>query len=190
MLPPSIPPGGSSSRHYRVCPSVRWKLMVGHNILYVRDRHADHCLFCLYTGEGARHAGDPNYYRLILLHALFGAFAFLVFTPAAIICARFLIHGPRPRLAMFGHIGFQIASVICLTITFITGYFAVDRGSWGKNPHHVRLSQDAPSLGAGLTFRAADHWCDTVRRDAFPGIFWHIRSMEGSSKDQDCTPII
>lgn len=39
---------------------------------------------------------------------------------------------------MGGHIGFQIASVICLTITFISGYFAVDKGSWGKNPHHVR----------------------------------------------------
>ncbi|KAF8536896.1 hypothetical protein BDD12DRAFT_888827 [Trichophaea hybrida] len=89
------------------------------------------------NGEGARHANNPNYYRLILLHALFGAFAFLVFTPAAIICARFLIHGPRPRLAMFGHIGFQIASVGCLTITFITGYFAIDKGTWGKNPHHI-----------------------------------------------------
>ena len=41
-------------------------------------------------------------------------------------------------MAMGGHIGFQIASVICLTITFISGYFAVDKGSWGKNPHHVR----------------------------------------------------
>ncbi|KAA8896033.1 hypothetical protein FN846DRAFT_784163 [Sphaerosporella brunnea] len=89
------------------------------------------------NGEGNRHAGDPNYYRMILIHGLFATFAFLIFTPAAIICARFLIHGPNPRLAMGGHIGFQIASVICLTIAFLSGYFAIDKGSWGKNPHHV-----------------------------------------------------
>lgn len=89
------------------------------------------------VGEGNRHAGDPKYYRLILAHALFGAFAFLIFTPAALVCARFLTGGPKPRLAMWGHIGFQIASVICLTITFVTGYFAVGSENWGKNPHHA-----------------------------------------------------
>ncbi|TGZ79136.1 hypothetical protein EX30DRAFT_117577 [Ascodesmis nigricans] len=89
------------------------------------------------NGEGNRHGGDPKYYRLILVHALFGAFAFLIFTPAALVCARFLTGGPRPRLAMAGHIGFQITSVLCLTITFVTGYFAVGEQNWGKNPHHA-----------------------------------------------------
>jgi hypothetical protein len=47
------------------------------------------------------------------------------------------VHGPRPRLAMWGHIGFQITSVFCLTVAFIVGYYAVGRDNWGKNPHHV-----------------------------------------------------
>lgn len=38
---------------------------------------------------------------------------------------------------MAGHIGFQITSVLCLTITFVTGYFAVGEQNWGKNPHHA-----------------------------------------------------
>lgn len=91
----------------------------------------------LLVGMGVRHAGEHNYYHLILVHALFAAFAFLIFVPAALVCARFLLHGPNPRLAMWGHIGFQVATVICLTVTFVTGYFAVGSENWGKNPHHV-----------------------------------------------------
>lgn len=101
-------------------------------------------------GEGNRHGGEPQYYRLILVHALFAAFAFLVFTPAALICARFFVHGPRPRLAMAGHIGFQIASLVCLTITFVAGYFAVGSENWGKNPHHII----GATVYAGMVFQA------------------------------------
>lgn len=41
---------------------------------------------------------------------------------------------------MYGHIGLNIASVICLTITFVAGFVAVGESNWGSNPHHVGTS--------------------------------------------------
>lgn len=43
---------------------------------------------------------------------------------------------------MYGHIGLNIASVLCLTVTFIAGFVAVGRDNWGSNPHHVSLPQN------------------------------------------------
>lgn len=40
---------------------------------------------------------------------------------------------------MYGHIGSNTASIICLTITFAAGFSAVGRENWGTNPHHVSL---------------------------------------------------
>jgi hypothetical protein len=128
------------------------------------------------VGEGNRHAGESKYYRLILIHGLFAALAFLVFTPAAIICSRFLILGPKPRLAMFGHIGFQITSLFCLTITFISGYFAVGKANWGSNPHHV--SRYLNCNGAVLT-GYPDHRCDYLRNNDSPSVLWCVCTMEG-----------
>lgn len=55
------------------------------------------------------------------------------------ICARFFYHGRNPRIAMYGHIGLNVASILCLTVTFVVGYFAVGKANWGTNPHHVSI---------------------------------------------------
>ncbi|PUU77914.1 hypothetical protein B9Z19DRAFT_1065493 [Tuber borchii] len=89
------------------------------------------------NGMGARHAGDTRYYRLIVVHGIFAAFAILIMIPAAIICARFLYHGRNPRVAMWGHIGLNTAALLSLTITFVSGYAAVGQEAWGSNPHHL-----------------------------------------------------
>jgi hypothetical protein len=88
---------------------------------------------------GNRRADDHKYHRLIFAHGLFAAIAVLLLMPAALVCARFFLHGPQPRMAMWGHIGFQIGAIVCLTITFVCGYFAVGKAQWGTNPHHVSM---------------------------------------------------
>jgi hypothetical protein len=97
---------------------------------------------CYCVGLGASHAaaGDKKYGKLIAVHGAFAALAFLLFIPSAFICARFFYHGRNPRMAMHGHIGLNVASILCLTITFVAGYVAVGQKNWGTNPHHVSLS--------------------------------------------------
>ncbi|KAH0606970.1 uncharacterized protein H6S33_002958 [Morchella sextelata] len=102
------------------------------------------------NGYGARNAGNSTYYRLIVVHAVFACLAFLLFIPAAIVCTRYLIHGRNPRTAMYGHIGSNTASIICLTITFAAGFSAVGRENWGTNPHHII----GATLYAGVLFQA------------------------------------
>ncbi|KAL7274245.1 hypothetical protein RUND412_002858 [Rhizina undulata] len=89
------------------------------------------------NGMGARHAGDRRYHVLIVVHAVFAALACLLFIPIAIFCARFFMAGPKHQRAVYGHVGLHIASIIALTIAFITGWFAVGAADWGKNPHHL-----------------------------------------------------
>lgn len=87
-------------------------------------------------GEGARHAGDQMYLKLIIVHAVFMAIPFLFLIPAAIFSARFK-KDTGPRKAVQWHFLLNVTSVIFLTAGFLAGWFAVTKGEWGSNPHHL-----------------------------------------------------
>ncbi|RPA79040.1 hypothetical protein BJ508DRAFT_308779 [Ascobolus immersus RN42] len=89
------------------------------------------------NGMGARRADDPRYFKLIVVHAVFGAAAFLVFVPTAIFCARFLRHN-HPRKAIQGHAILQTCTLVSVVIAFVTGYYAIGGSQdFGWNPHHI-----------------------------------------------------
>ncbi|KAF8429056.1 hypothetical protein EV426DRAFT_672849, partial [Tirmania nivea] len=88
------------------------------------------------NGEGLRHAGIPKYYPLIVTHAVFMSLPFLFLIPAAIFSARFKKH-ENPRKAIQLHFILNTVSAVFLTIGFLAGWFAVNKGEWGGNPHHI-----------------------------------------------------
>ncbi|KAF8442723.1 hypothetical protein BGX38DRAFT_1314084 [Terfezia claveryi] len=88
------------------------------------------------NGEGLRHANIPKYYPLIVTHAVFMSVPFLFLIPAAIFSARFKKH-ENPRKAIQLHFILNTVSAVFLTIGFLTGWFAVNKGEWGGNPHHI-----------------------------------------------------
>jgi len=61
---------------------------------------------------------------------------FLFLIPAAIFSARFKKH-ENPRKAIQLHFILNTTSAVFLTIGFLAGWFAVTKGEWGGNPHHI-----------------------------------------------------
>lgn len=61
---------------------------------------------------------------------------FLFLIPAAIFSARFKKR-ENPLKAIQLHLILNTASAVFLTIGFVAGWFAVSKGEWGKNPHHL-----------------------------------------------------
>ena len=102
------------------------------------------------AGEGPRHADNPQYYKLIVVHAVFMASPFLFLIPAAIFAHRFRRH-ETPRQAIQWHFILNSISLLSLTVGFAAGWFAVNKGEWADNPHHII----GVTLYAGMMIQAA-----------------------------------
>ena len=88
------------------------------------------------AGQGVRHAGIPRYHKLIIAHAVFMVIPFLFLIPISLFFARYRKHA-EPRQAIQWHFILNTATIVFITIGFILAYFAVDKGTWGSNPHHI-----------------------------------------------------
>ncbi|KAK6503539.1 hypothetical protein TWF481_008553 [Arthrobotrys musiformis] len=88
------------------------------------------------NGEGARHRGDTNYYKLIVVHAVFMCLAMLLFLPFAIFQARFRAYR-NPRRAIRSHIVSNCLTLLFLSIGFACGVSATGKERAWTNPHHI-----------------------------------------------------
>ncbi|KAF8471734.1 hypothetical protein BDZ91DRAFT_472483 [Kalaharituber pfeilii] len=64
------------------------------------------------------------------------AVPFLFLIPAAIFSARYKKF-ESPRQAIQWHFILNTTTVLFLTVGFLAGWFAVNKGEWGGNPHHI-----------------------------------------------------
>ncbi|EPS40094.1 hypothetical protein H072_6104 [Dactylellina haptotyla CBS 200.50] len=77
--------------------------------------------------------------KLVVIHSIFAAFAWLVFAPLAVIVARYFktSRSGRGRIWFRIHFTLQIGTVSFMVLTFVLGYYAVQPGSphQFRNPH-------------------------------------------------------
>ncbi|KAF3939141.1 hypothetical protein ABW19_dt0203946 [Dactylella cylindrospora] len=90
--------------------------------------------------DGIRTHLSPERKKLVLIHAVFGTLAWLVFAPIAIISARYFKSRFRDvdgRMWFRVHFSFNSMTVILMILTFVIGYYAVVPGSVHQfaNPH-------------------------------------------------------
>ena len=78
------------------------------------------------------------------------AIPFLFLIPAAIFFVRFKTH-ENPRQAIQWHFILNTSSLLFLTVGFGAGWYAVNKGEWAGNPHHII----GVTLYAGMMIQAA-----------------------------------
>jgi len=107
-------------------------------------------------GMGNRFRDLPQYYTLILAHAVIAVLTFLFIVPAAILIARF--YGRNPGWALRAHIYLQIMTVALSTVVFTLGWFAVGPERSLTNPHHgigtaIYVLVLVQAIGGGWIYR-------------------------------------